>query len=171
MRKYLLITALALLALHNVRVVEAEPPTAARSPDASVAFFQSITGRQFLVGQMGAYGEGYSPEVVNNAMERFHASTGQYPAIVGMDYWRADKTLEESIAEANTVLTDWYRRGAYVTVSAHFRNPFNGGGVTDRTGNDRLRELLDPATSAGAAWRGWLDTVAAGLQQLENSGI
>ncbi len=146
---------------------------AAYTPEQAVAFFQSISGYQFLVGQMGAYGDGYTPALVDHELQLFAEASGQYPAIVGMDYWRADKTLEDSIAEANPILTYWHNQGAFVTLTTHFHTPFKPHGtVNDRTGNINLLDLLYPyTTTAGARWKGYLDTVAAGLQQLEDAGV
>jgi mannan endo-1,4-beta-mannosidase len=172
MRTAILVLLVALVFLSSCSPSQPEMEAAATAAESAVTFFQSIPEQHFLVGQMGAYGDGWTPELVSSTMTRFHERTGQYPAIIGMDYWRKDKTLEVSIQEANTILIDWHRRGAYTTITTHFQNPFTeGGGVTDRTGNDRLTELLDPATPVGRRWRGWLDTIAAGLQGLEDAGV
>ena len=165
-RKITLIAIVGLLTLAWSAIRPADADTAS-----SVSFFESIAGSQHLVGQMGAYGTGETIEAAHQRMEDIFHLTGDYPALVGMDYWRADLSLSDSIVEANDFLIEWAGRGAYTTISIHFENPFTYGRPSDLTGNNRLDELLNPSTAAGSQWLQWLDTIAVGLQELETAGV
>ena len=75
-----------------------------------------------------------------------------------------------------TRIVDWFTTlpwddadGAVLTASWHARNPFTGGDSFDRTGADRLADLLDPSTPAAQRldrqWAEVLDLLA-NLQDL-----
>ena len=102
--------------------------------------------------------------------EEIHRTTGQWPAMVGVDYADFDRGGIDTAGPNRTALAYW-RAGGLVTVSAHLANPANpqGGGLRDN-GVD-LAALLRPGTDTHRRWLRQLDEIAAGLQELKDAGV
>lgn len=123
-------------------------------------------GRRILSGQFTDFGERANLAL----MADIQAKTGQWPALIGVDYadfprggltWRIP----------NRVAIDYWRQGGLVTVMAHLPNPANpqGGGLRDK--GVRIADLLAEGTDTRRRWIQQLDTMAAGLQELEDAGV
>ena len=102
--------------------------------------------------------------------EEVHKKTGRWPAIIGLDYADFAKGGLET-KTVNRVAIDYARQGGLVTISAHLYNPANpnGGGLRDQ-GVD-LKKLLAPGNTAHDRWMKELDTMAAGLEELQDAGV
>jgi mannan endo-1,4-beta-mannosidase len=119
------------------------------------------TDTRVISGQLAEWGgdivAGYQQNVVG-----LHDTTGQWVALLGTDF-------NTGIAPTLSVLSAWWKAGGLVTVSDHFFNPTDGGQPGDVSGN-----LTDPLVSGSAAntrWLAELDTDAAGLKALQDSGV
>lgn len=114
--------------------------------------------------QQGVTAVGQQVNISNDSWDQpLRALRPDRPAVVGFD-------LDELVDAARRG-QDWTedlallaKRGAVLTASWHARNPWTGGDSFDRSGSDRLAELLDPATPAAqrfdAAWAEALDLLA-----------
>jgi mannan endo-1,4-beta-mannosidase len=144
-------------------------PHASEKARAVLRYFQSLEGRadrKIVSGQFTNFGKGASLR----DCELAYRQTGHWPAMIGVDY--ADfSTGGLACAPANKAAIAYAREGGQVTISAHLYNPANprGGGLRDK-GVD-LTTLLDPATETHARWMRELDTLAAGLGELQEAGV
>lgn len=134
-------------------------------------YLKSLSGTGVISGQFGSYGDGESPRLANDKLEEIYALSGKYPALTGMDYHRADRTMDDSIAEANAFLIEKAKAGYLTTISWHTRNPFTGGKPTDRTGYNRLGELIDPRTAVYQQYINALSHASDGLYALKQAGV
>ena len=112
----------------------------------------------------------FEPNATLALPEAIHRASGKWPAFVGVDYMDfRDQRIEYEVADR--VAAEYWRQGGLVEVNVHMTNPANpkGGGLRDR--GVRLGDLLAPGTAANAAWMRELDTIAAGLGRLQDSGV
>jgi mannan endo-1,4-beta-mannosidase len=151
------------------------PATAPANPRATpqtravLEFFWSLSGgpeRKILSGQFTDFGMGASLEL----MQDVYRTTGQWPAILGVDFADVPSGALTSRAPARVAIEYW-RRGGLVHVSAHMGNPANprGGGLRDEGVN--LEDLLRSGSETHRRWMQQLNEIAAGLQELRNAGV
>jgi len=159
----------------SASVAAAAQPVRTANPQANArtrAVLEYLTGlekrtdRRLLSGQFVNFGNGADLRLV----EQVHEVTGQWPAIIGVDYadfGRGDLTF----AAPNQAVIDYWKRGGLPNVSAHLYNPANPqrGGLRDK-GVD-LDALLAEGTPTHAAWMHELDQLAGGLQELKAAGV
>ena len=102
--------------------------------------------------------------------EEAYKKTGHWPALIGLDYAEF-RTGGLDYHVVNRLAIDYARHGGLVTISAHLYNPANpkGGGLRDK-GVD-LETLLTPGHETHRRWLGELDTIAAGLKELQDAGV
>lgn len=105
--------------------------------------------------------------------EEIFGRTGRWPALIGADYSGRtvlDYTNHRDLdyRSVNPVLKDYARAGGLVTLSVHFPSPFPPHGLRD-AGAD-LRQLLQSGP-VREKWLRQLDYVAAGLSDLQASGV
>lgn len=106
-----------------------------------------------------------------DVLAKIHRATGQWPAMIGLDYCIWDKgeaAIDFKIT--NKLATEYWRAGGLVNISWHAPNPSkpNGGGLKE-TGM-KIADLL-VAGPAHDRWMKYLDEIAAGLQELQSSGV
>ncbi|WP_327075195.1 glycoside hydrolase family 26 protein [Kitasatospora purpeofusca] len=100
--------------------------------------------------------------------------TGRFPAVLACDYasgWNADGAPTAIDSGCNTEMIDHAGRGGLVSVSVHLPNPVAGAAWRTPLPRPAFRQLSDPATAAGRAWRAELDDIAAGLRRLSDAGV
>ena len=127
---------------------------------------EQLPERRLLSGQFANFGNGANLRL----MEQTHELTGQWPAIIGVDY--ADFPHGDlTFAAPNRAAIDYWQQGGLPMVSAHLYNPANPkrGGLRDK-GVD-LDALLADGTPTHAAWMHELDQLAGGLQELKAAGV
>ena len=164
-----------MVALGVAANVKGAPAVHPANPNASVrtqAVLAYLTGleqrpdRRLLTGQFTDFGKGASLQL----MEQTHRLTGQWPAIIGVDY--ADFGPGDlTFAIPNQAVIDYWKLGGLPMISAHLYDPTNPrrGGLRDK-GVD-LDALLADGTPTHTAWMHELDQLAGGLQQLKDAGV
>ncbi len=146
-------------------------PAATPRTRAVLAFLGSLEARtegRILSGQF----TGFASQNGKDLPARIHELTGQWPAVVGVDYADFHKDGSDIATQAaNRTALAYWRAGGLVTVSAHLYNPANpaGGGLRDK-GVD-LDSLLKPGTDTHKRWHRQLDEVAQGLSELRAAGV
>lgn len=133
--------------------------------------------KRVIAGQFGAYGDGTSRETAEKQLQKVFDQSGEWPALTGMDYarWMDDGDF----TEPNGFLIDQWQQGALVNISWHAANPWTNGSSNDwqnvATSNPydtrSVRELTTPGSAAYDRWITMLDTVASGLQELQDAGV
>ncbi len=130
-----------------------------------------------LAGQFVGHGtnvpSGYEKLVVNEAR-----GTGRLPKVIGADY---GMNVERSpnLSSANRTLIRHWKAGGFVTVSCHSWNPTWDSPAATPTKHSNafdqrpvsLQELADPLSEPGLRWKAELDRIAAGLKELERTGV
>ncbi len=113
---------------------------------------------------------GAGPQARIGACRETFTKTGHWPAIIGLDY--ADFARGSlSTYTVDHLAIDYARDGGLVTISAHMPNPANanGGGLRDK--GVKIADLLDPKSVTHDRWRRELDTIAAGLAELQEADV
>jgi mannan endo-1,4-beta-mannosidase len=162
---------LALLAVNSASGRAAEPanPAANSRARAILNGLESLPGRpvkRLISGQFAGFGSGASLKACEEAFQK----TGHWPAIVGLDYAEF-RTGGLDYAVVNRLAIDYARKGGLVTISAHLYNPANpsGGGLRDK--GVELENLLAAGGATHLRWMHELDTLAAGLTELQDAGL
>jgi mannan endo-1,4-beta-mannosidase len=147
------------------------PANAEANPRAKaiLAYFQNLEARpdkRLVSGQFSDFGNRASA----GAMGRVQEKTGQWPAILGVDYADFARGGLTCVAPNREAIAYW-KAGGLVTVSAHLYNPANknGGGLRDM-GMD-LSTLLQPDSETHRRWVQEMDDLAAGLRELKAAGV
>lgn len=114
---------------------------------------------------------GFADKVNSGMLTDIYTNTGKSIGIVGSDYvdWSKGQQIKYSLP--NQELIKAWKAGSLVTLQVHMTNPANpkGGGLRDK-GLD-LNQLLIPGTDTYSRWFSELDTIAAGLSQLQEKGV
>ncbi|MFO1478013.1 MAG: glycosyl hydrolase [Verrucomicrobiota bacterium] len=172
MRARVLVAGICLVLAAGCRApLPTADPRANADTVATLQFFKTLEGRsehRLLSGQFANFGRGSGLRL----MTQIHEKTGQWPAILGVDY--ADFQAGGLTIEApNRAVMDYWRQGGWVSISAHLYNPARtnapAGGLRD--GGVDLGQLLDPVSDVHARWMAELDQLAEGLQQLKDAGV
>ena len=167
----LLAAALALSgfapALAAERAVVTADPKAHAKARAILGYIQGLPDRadkRVLSGQWAGYG----PMATPAQLEAIFRQTGHWPAYIGVDYtdWN---THGLSTAKANQIATAYWQAGGLVEIDIVFATSPNGGELNDRSVN--LVDCITPGTAAHARWQQDLDTMAAGLLELQQAGV
>jgi mannan endo-1,4-beta-mannosidase len=170
MRKYLhLWAAVCLLTCSNLPALEPCDPKANPQVRALLQFFDGLRQRQenrIVSGQFTDFGRNSNLELP----ERIHRITGQWPAMIGVDY--ADFPKGDLTWQApNQAAIAYARAGGIIHVMAHLYNPANPnkGGLRDKGVN--LEDLLKEGTDTQKRWMEELDKLAAGFKELQDAGV
>jgi len=107
----------------------------------------------------------------DSAITKIYKKTGTWVGLIGIDYQRVQKGPMRSMSVTNTPLVEYFRTGGLVSVMCSFTNPWTDGTMNDSTNRHKLFELIVPGNAGAAAWMQRLDSVAAGLRQLQDSGV
>jgi mannan endo-1,4-beta-mannosidase len=169
-KRLLSIVAVLLVAgAGSARALEPANPKTNAQARAILNYLEGLPQRadkRLLSGQFTSYG----PKANQAACAEVHQTTGHWPAIIGLDYADFDKGGLET-KTVNRVAIEYARQGGLVTISAHLYNPANpkGGGLRDQ-GVD-LKPLLAPGNETHDRWMKELDTMAAGLKELQDAHV
>lgn len=125
----------------------------------------SQSSKKVLSGQF----IGWCGEIDSGLFDRIHSISGKYPGLMSANYtpWHGCGSAE-FINGANSMLKTHWAAGGLVDVSWH---PFNP--ATGNWGNEvcNLVDLVTNGTGTNTNWKAMLDVVAAGLQDLKDSGV
>ena len=167
------------LALFSLLAVAgwAEPAVAPADPELNVrgrailAYFQQLQASPDLKLVSGQFC-GWSGSADLEVLAKIQRATGQWPAMMGLDYcsW-AHGEPEIDVRPPNTLARAYWRDGGLVTLSWHAANPASpkGGGLRDK--GVKIGELLAAGTPTHERWMKSLDRIAAGLQELQAAGV
>jgi len=161
--------AVALAARPGASLASPANPHATPKTSAVLAYIEGLhqrTDRKILSGEF----VGFLPETSMDLPEATFRQTGRWPAYIGVDYMNFGGHLIDT-AIPNRIALEYWKAGGLVEVNVHLYNPLNpdpGTGLRDH--GVKLTDLLVPGSAANAAWNRELDSVAAGLQQLQDAG-
>lgn len=97
--------------------------------------------------------------------------TGVMPTIAGSDYMHAPSGVPTNMHATNLPLITHFKNGGLVALMTSFGNPWTLGASKDTTGTSAFDEVNTPGTVAYTNYRQMLDSVAAGLKELQDSGV
>jgi mannan endo-1,4-beta-mannosidase len=168
-RRISIAATLLLAATGTAFALEPANPKASPRARAILNYLEKLPQRadkRLVSGQFTDFG----PSAKLAVCENIHQKTGHWPGLVGVDYADFARGGLDYKA-ANRVAIEYARRGGLVTVSAHLYNPANpkGGGLRDK-GVD-LDKLLTPGNEIHDRWMKELDTLAAGLKELQDADV
>jgi mannan endo-1,4-beta-mannosidase len=151
-------------------------PGASPSVGTVLGYLASLPARQEKKLLSGQYVSGY-PEVTLETVEKIHAESGKWVALLGFDYYapKAAKLVgfeERKPARWETVnplIKAHWEAGGLATINLHMMNPWTGSNAWCKVGN--LEELLATNTPAGVRYHRELAMVADGLDDLQRSGV
>lgn len=165
------IVSLLLLVASAASVLAMEPanPKANAKARAILVYLEKLpqrTDKRLLSGQFTDCG----PRANVAMCEETHQKTGHWPAMIGLDYADfASRGLETKTV--NRVAIEYARQGGLVTISAHLCNPANpkSRGPWEQGGD--LEKLIASGNETHDRWMKDLDTMAAGLKELQEAGV
>jgi mannan endo-1,4-beta-mannosidase len=155
----------------NLFAVDPANPNSNNDVKLILNYFASLknkTDHRLVSGQFIGYSGG-----VNNygVMTSIFNNTGEWVGITGSDYvdYSSGQKIKYNLTNPNLIKA--WRAGSLVTLQVHMTNPANpnGAGLRD-TGVD-LNTLLVPGTDTYSRWFQEMDIIAAGLSQLQDSGV
>lgn len=132
--------------------------------------------KKLLTGQF----LGWYPQVTMEAAEEIHQQSGEWVAIIGVDYYET-KLTDAKLTEPefwkpprwkqiNPLIKRYWSRGGLATLSVHMTNPYTGGKAWD-TSKRASMDLLDSETAAGKVYLRQLNEIADGIDDLQKEGI
>ena len=123
---------------------------------------------------------GWHPHVTMKAAEEVHQQSGQWVAVIGVDYYETKLTDAKLTdpefwkpprwQENNPLIKDYWSKSGLATISVHMTNPYTGGKAWD-TRKRASADLLDPTSEAGRAYLEQLDGIADGIEDLQKEGV
>jgi mannan endo-1,4-beta-mannosidase len=138
---------------------------------AILTYFQQLSASPDLKLVSGQFAGWSGSSAKIEVLAKIHRATGQWPALIGLDYCGWDQgEAAIHIAPVNKLALAYWRAGGLITISWHAPNPAkpNGGGLKE-TGM-KIADLL-VAGPTHDRWLKSLDQVAAGLQELQAAGV
>lgn len=138
---------------------------------AILAYFQRLAAAPDLKLVSGQFA-GWSGSARLEVLGKIHTATGQWPAMMGLDYCTWDKgEAAIDVNPVNALAQAYWRDGGLVNISWHAPNPSkpNGGGLKER--GIKIADVLVTGTPTHERWMKSLDRVAVGLQELQAAGV
>lgn len=182
------ISLLGLLGFFTVFMLQAQSDKSYNSntanPNASIKarelldYFYSLSLRQdkkIVSGQCTGFMHAinkFNRDEIDNLFEQ----TGHYPGMIGIDYCdygRENDSLNlfkpPDYSSVNPPLIDYWKNGGLVTISIHLSNPQTGFNCTSYKAD--IPELIKPGGWGNEVYMSWLDIIAEGLNELQDSGL
>lgn len=163
---------LALLAGSPALAASTDPANPALNPKgrAILAYFQQLQASpevRLVSGQFSGWRSSL------NDVQKIHAATGQWPAMIGLDYcaWIQGAGPDMAgigIEPVNQSAIAYWKDGGLVNISWHATNPT---GRSLKQKGPTIAELLTPGNPVNEAWMKSLDQIAAGLDELQKAGV
>lgn len=152
---------------------------ASASVRTTLQYLSELAGRKerkLLTGQF----LGWYPHLSMHAAEAIHEQSGEWVAIIGVDYYETkltDAKLTEPEfgkpprwKETNPFIKEYWSKGGLATISVHMTNPYTGGKAWDTSGRAST-DLFDPNAPAGRAYLHQIDGIADGIDDLQQAGV
>lgn len=139
------------------------------TPAAVLALLTRIKGIGCLTGQFSEV-KGMAQIQTGGAIATIDTLTGQWPAILGGDYWYYGSTSPLADLAFNAAAISYARAGGLATLTLSMPNPTSGGASNDISALDTAG-LLIPGTATNTAFMATLDSIAAGLAPLDAAGV
>lgn len=133
------------------------------TPADILALFDDIAGTHTLFGQFTEL-RGLAP------ITAIKAATGHDLAFVGGDYWYYSSVSPSADLAFNDAAIAYSGAGGFATLICSMPNPTTGGASFDTSGLS-VNELLVPGTISNTRLNAMLDSIAAGLAQLDAAGV
>jgi len=115
---------------------------------------------------------GWSGSSDLETLAKIERATGQWPAMIGLDYcgWNKGEAII-NLDPVNRLAKKYWSDGGLVTISWHAPNPArpNGGGLKEK--GVPLADLVRPGNPAHDRWMQSLDRIAGGLAELQDAGV
>ncbi len=157
----------------NISATITANKNATKETNCILAYLNSLNNNQekkIISGQMTNNGIN-SVDSYNNAFNSIYSKTGKFPGIAGFDYERDYPQKLYKISLTNKSAKDHFRKGGLVVLMWSANNPWTGGNQNDLTGSTNLIDLITKGTSANNIWMSYLDSIAKGIKELQDSGV
>jgi len=123
---------------------------------------------------------GWHPHVTMKAAEAIHEQSGEWVAIIGVDYYET-KLTDAKLTEPeffkpprwkqiNPLIKEYWSKGGLATLSVTMTNPYTGGKAWDQR-KRASSDLLDSKTEAGKAYSDQLRQIADGIEDLQKDNV
>jgi mannan endo-1,4-beta-mannosidase len=128
---------------------------------------------KLLSGQFAGYSpKTFSTSIINQTTQL----TGKTPGILGCDWacgWDSLIPPQNLINySCNAALKNQWNLGGLVTISMHLPNPVSpNGGYYNNPDGLNFADLINNATATGQRWLLFLNRMAQGLYDLQQSGV
>ena len=160
-------------------------PNASRTARAVLKYFHSLPGRsdkRIVSGQFLDHGTNASLEEVA-AVQKM---TGRWVGMIGGDYYGGPSNAgpddffkdphwmrDANWRSTNPFFIDYWKQGGLVTLCLHAPNPQTGNSSWMKKHGDtiNLTDVVTPGRPGYDAWMRQLDSIAQGLQELEDEGV
>jgi mannan endo-1,4-beta-mannosidase len=159
--------------LINLKVSALDPATPNANNDVKLilnyyASLTSMSDHRLISGQFIGYNEGLNNYSLINTI---YNKTNKWVGIVCSDYidWSTGQEIKYDSTNANLIKA--WKAGSLVTVQVHMNNPANPNVLNFQDKNVDLNQLLVPGTTTYINWITEMDKIAAGLSELQDSGV
>ncbi|WP_026973500.1 glycosyl hydrolase [Aliagarivorans marinus] len=141
---------------------------------AYLADLSTNTREGVLAGQQAGHGN----QIVDDEnimgfaqnVERLYEATGQWPAVLGLDYGHDDWYTQEELSIGNQVLIDHWNQGGLIMLTWVPMNPWDLS-QNKYTGDVDMTALFDPDSEVYDIWMAQVDNVATALKELQDAGV
>ena len=164
-----IVAMLLIVSAGPVRALEPANPKANAKVRAILNYLERLPQRadkRLLSGQFTDAG----PAAKLAMCAEVHEKTGHWPAMIGLDYADFAKGSLE-YKTVNRVAIEYAQQGGLVTISAHLYNPANPKSRGPWEQGADLNKLITPGNEAHDRWMKELDTLAAGLKELQDADV
>jgi len=110
----------------------------------------------------------------DTSITSIYNQTSKWVGIIGTDYMRELVWPNYQItnhASVNQPLIDYFKQGGLVSIMVSLKNPWNGGNSNNLNNAANLLDIITPGHPANTQFVKDLDSIALGIQQLQDSGV
>jgi mannan endo-1,4-beta-mannosidase len=112
----------------------------------------------------------------NDWIPNFYNITGTYPGLIGIDYF-----YQNNYSMNHQTIPGWFNTNSLITICNHWKNPKTAGSYNPNnpqgpgsawdTTNVDFVELITDGTVLNTTFKGYLNSVADGLQTLQTNNV
>jgi len=151
--------------------IEPVNPNASNKTKQVLNYLNSLPGKlqnRVVSGQHLAHSVQNTQYGYNKFAQALYDSTGSWLGMISTDY--GNDADSSSISSTNDILIDYWKHGGLICLDMHPDNPWTGENCWDLTDRDLL-EIITSGTTVNQDWEAYLDTLAEGLSELQDSGV